>query len=69
MTTAADVFGMVGDVGVTVAAVFIAVSSIKLRRLERRARAHGRALRALIADRIGGDNETPLSTILRDEEL
>ena len=69
MTTTTEVIGIVGDVAVTAGAVFIAVSSIKLRRLERRARAHGRALRALIADRIGRDGETPLSAILRDEEL
>ena len=69
MMTAAEVFGVLGDVSVTVAAVFIAVGTLRLRRLERRARAHGRALRALIADRIQRHPDSALTEILRDEEL
>ncbi len=69
MTAFIEALGMVGDVAMTAGAIFIAVSAMRLKRIEKRATAHGRALRALITERIQRHPDSAMADILRDEEL
>ncbi len=69
MTVVVEALGIVGDVAVTAGAIFIAVTAGRLGRIEKRATAHGRALRALVTERIQRHPDSAMADILRDEQL